>query len=347
MKAVDRFDRFQRKHRVVGFPLAVIYKFVDDQGGYLAALIAYYAFVSLFPLLLLGSTVLGTVLAGNPELQQQILDSALDQIPLLGPDLGDPENIGGGAIGLIVGFLGSLYGGLGVAVAMQNATNTAWAVPKNLRPDPIFARVRGLALLTTVGLAVLVITAVNVVRSAGYFGRVSGVVVFVAMVLLNIAVFVVAFRLATARPLTLFDVLPGAVAAGVIWQVLQTFGGVYIKYVVSRASVTNGVFAVVLGVLAFMYVAAILIVVCVEINVVRVGKLYPRALLTPFTDDVDLTEGDRLTYTGQAEAQRSKGFEEIDVSFDGPRDGDSPSGDSPSGDSPSGDSPSGDHSGSA
>lgn len=298
----------------------MIYKFVDDQGGYLAALIAYYAFVSLFPLLLLASTILGIVLAGNPQLQQQILDSALSQIPIIGGEVGEPEKIGGGTLGLVVGVLGSLYGGLGVAVAVQNAMNTAWAVPKNLRPDPIFARVRGLALLSTVGVAVLAITAVNVVSSAGYFGRISGIVVLAVVVVLNVAVFVVAFRLATARSLSLTDVLPGAIVAGVIWQLLQTFGGVYIKYVVSRASITNGVFAVVLGLLAFMYVAAILVVIAVEINVVRVDKLYPRALLTPFTDDVDLTEGDKLTYTGQAEAQRSKGFEEIEVTFDGPRD---------------------------
>lgn len=309
----------QRRHPVLGFPLAVIYKFVDDQGGYLAALIAYYAFVSLFPLLLLASTILGIVLAGNPELQQQILDSALSQIPIIGQDVGEPERIGGGTLGLVVGVVGSLYGGLGVAVAVQNAMNTAWAVPKNLRPDPIFARVRGLALLSTVGVAVLAITAVNVASSAGYFGRISGVVVLVAVLMLNVVVFVVAFRLATARSLSLTDVLPGAIVAGVIWQLLQTFGGVYIKYVVSRASVTNGVFAVVLGVLAFMYIAAVLVVIAVEINVVRVDRLYPRALLTPFTDDVQLTEGDRLTYTGQAEAQRSKGFEEIEVTFDGPR----------------------------
>lgn len=325
MSAAGRLDRMQRKHPVLGFPLAVIYKFVDDQGGYLAALIAYYAFVSLFPLLLLASTILGIVLAGNPELQQQILDSALSQIPIIGSDVGEPDKIGGGTLGLVVGVLGSLYGGLGVAVAVQNAMNTAWAVPKNLRPDPIFARVRGMALLSTVGVAVLAITAVNVASSAGYFGAVSGAVVLAAVVVLNVIVFTIAFRLATARALSVADVLPGAVVAGVVWQLLQTFGGVYIKYVVSRASITNGVFAVVLGLLAFMYIAAALVVISVEINVVRVDKLYPRALLTPFTDDVQLTEGDRLTYTGQAEAQRSKGFEEIDVTFDGPR-GDDQSG---------------------
>ncbi len=310
-------DRVQRRHPVLGFPLAVIYKFVDDQGGYLAALIAYYAFLSLFPLLLLGSTILGIVLAGNPQLQQQILDSALSQIPIIGDEVGEPDKIGGGTLGLIIGVLGSLYGGLGVAVAVQNAMNVAWAVPKNLRPNPIRSRVRGLALLSTVGVAVLAITAVNVASSAGVFGSINGSVVLIASILLNIIVFTVAFRLATARDLSISNVLPGAIVAGVLWQILQTFGGVYIRYVVGRASITNGVFAVVIGLLAFMYIASVLIVFAVEIDVVRVEKLYPRSLLTPFTDDVILTEGDRLTYTGQAEAQRSKGFEEIEVTFDG------------------------------
>ncbi|MDJ0361261.1 YihY/virulence factor BrkB family protein [Rhodococcus sp. H29-C3] len=317
MSIAARVDRVQRRHPVLGFPLAVIYKFVDDQGGYLAALIAYYAFLSLFPLLLLGSTILGIVLAGDPRLQQQILDSALSQIPIIGDEVGEPDKIGGGNLGLIIGVLGSLYGGLGVAVAVQNAMNVAWAVPKNLPPNPIRSRVRGLALLSTVGVAVLAITAVNVASSAGVFGSVNGSVVLVASILLNTIVFTVAFRLATARDLSISNVLPGAIVAGVLWQILQTFGGVYIKYVVGRASITNGVFAVVIGLLAFMYIASVLIVFAVEIDVVRVEKLYPRSLLTPFTDDVILTEGDRLTYTGQAEAQRSKGFEEIEVTFDG------------------------------
>lgn len=320
MSVSDRLDRLQRRRPVLGYPIAVVYKFVDDQGGYLAALITYYAFVSLFPALLLFSTVLGIVLAGSPELQQQILNSALGQIPVIGDELGRPERIGGGTVGLVVGVLGSLYGGLGVAVALQNAMNTAWTVPKNLRPDPIRARVRGLGLLSTVGLAVLAITALNVLSAAGYFGPESGLVVFVVGTLFYVGVFVVAFRLATARPVSIPEVLPGAVVAGLIWQLLQTFGSVYVKYVVSNATVTNGVFAVVLGLLAFLYVTSVSIVMCIEINVVRVDRLFPRALLAPFTDDVELTEGDKLTYTGQAEAQRSKPFEDIDVTFvDPPR----------------------------
>ena len=288
MSVADRLDRLQRRRPVLGFPIAVVYKFVDDQGGYLAALITYYAFVSLFPALLLFSVILGIVLMGNPELQQQILNSALGQIPAIGEELGRPERIGGGTVGLTVGILGSLYGGLGVSVALQNAMNTAWAVPKNLRPDPIRARVRGLGLLSTVGLAVLAITALNVLSAAGYFGPESGLVVFVIGTLLYVGVFVVAFRLATVRAVSIGQVLPGAIAAGLTWQLLQTFGGVYVKYVAASATVTNGVFAVVLGLLAFLYVTSVSIVICIEINVVRVDRLFPRALLAPFTDDVEV-----------------------------------------------------------
>lgn len=100
-----------------------------------------------------------------------------------------------------------------------------------------------------------------------------------------------------------------------MWQLLQSFGVLYVGHVVKGASATNGVFAVVLGLVAFLYVTAVAVVLCAELNVVLADRLHPRALLTPFTDDVELTPGDRRAYTAQAEAQRSKGTEEIDVSF--------------------------------
>ena len=133
-------DRFQQKHTWAGFPIAVVYKYADDQGNYLAALITYYGFLSLFPLLLLLSTVLGFALAGNIELQQQILDSTLAQFPVIGEQLGDPQGLKSGGLGLIVGILGTVYGGMGVAQAMQNAMNIVWSVPRNKRPNPVVNR---------------------------------------------------------------------------------------------------------------------------------------------------------------------------------------------------------------
>ena len=89
--------------------------------------------------------------------------------------------------------------------------------------------------------------------------------------------------------------------------------------VVRDAGLAYGVFAIVLGLLAWIFLAALGVVVGVEINVVRAKRLYPRALLTPFTDDVDLTSADRRSYTDAAVAQRYKGFEQVVVSFDTPQ----------------------------
>lgn len=315
---MDRLDRLQRRHPVAGFPIAVVYKYVDDSGPFLAALITYYAFVSLFPLLLLSTTILGFVLAGNPELQQKVLDSALSQLPVVGEQLGDPQGLGGGTLGVVIGVLGALYGGLGVAQAVQHMMNTAWTVPRNDRPNPILARGRSLLLLATAGVAVLGTTALSTIGTggAGSFGALMRTLVLIASILINAVVFTFVFRLATTRKLTIRDVLPGALIAAILWQLLQTFGVTYVSRVMDTASAVNGVFALVLGLLAFLYLAAVFGVLCVEINVVRVDKLYPRALLTPFTDAVDLTAGDKRSYTGKAKAERLKGFETVHVTFD-------------------------------
>lgn len=316
MSLTTRLDGFQRRHPGAGFPIAVLYKYVDDSGGYLAALITYYGFLSLFPLLLLGSTILGFVLAGDPAAQQAVLHSALSQFPVIGTQLNEPGRLGGGATGVLVGGLGALYGGLGVAMAAQHAMNTAWTVPKNNRPNPIKGRVRALLLLATVGLAVLGTTVLSALGGgAGPFGAGLRLVALLASVLLNAVVFVLAFRIATARVLTARQVAPGAVTAAVVWQLLQSFGASYVNHVVKSASATNSVFALVLGLISFIYLASVAVVLCVEINVVRVDRLWPRALLTPLTDDVDLTSGDRRAYTDQAQAQRSKGFQDIDVRY--------------------------------
>jgi membrane protein len=315
-----RLDAFQRRHPWAGFPLAVLYKYVDDFGAYLAALLTYYAFVSLFPLLLLLSTILGFVLSGDGSLQHQVLTSVLDQIPVISQDLAEPKQIGGGLLGLFVGIVGSIYGGLGVAQAFQYATNTVWGVPRNNRPNPFKARGRSVLLLATAGLAFLGTTALSVVGTsgAGALGIALKLVALAASVAVNVSVFIFAFRFAAARPLSIRDVAPGAIAAAVTWQLLQSFGVIYVNHVVRHASATNAVFALVLGMLAFLYLSAMTVLLCMEINVVRVSRMHPRSLLTPFTDNVILTMGDRRAYSRQAKAQRSKGFQRIEVNFDPP-----------------------------
>jgi membrane protein len=321
MSLTARLDHFQRRRTGIGFSLAVIYKFGDDSGTYLAALLTYYGFVSFFPLLLIFSTVLGFVLRGNPDLQHQLLNSALQQFPVIGPQLATPEKLGGGIVGLVVGLLVSIYGGLGIAQAVQYAMNTAWAVPRHRRPNPFAARGRSLLLLSTGGLAVLCTSVLSALGSSGgAFGAEFGagwhvLLTGIAMVV-NAVVFMLVFKLATPRALTVRQVAPGAIAAAVAWQLLESFGGRYVGHVVKSASAPNAVFALILGLLAFFNLAALAFVLCVEINVVRVDKLYPRSLLTPFTDDVQLTRGDERVYADAARSQSAKGFERVEVRFD-------------------------------
>ena len=315
----DKIDAYQQTHRRAGFPIAVLYKFLDDNGGHLAALITYYGFLSLFPLLYLGTSVLGLILQGNPVAQQAVLHSALSQFPAVGKELARPEHLGGGTLGLILGTIGALYGGLGVTVAVQSAMNTAWSVPRNLRPNPLAARGRGLLLLLTVGLTILG-TTVLVALGGGAAGNEPAVrALFIASsVGLNAVAFTIGFRIATARRLTTRNVLPGACAAAISWEIIQLVGKRYITRVVAHTSATNSVFALVLGLIAFLYLEAVTVMLCVVANAVRVDKLWPRSLLTPLTDAVILTPGDERAYTAQAKAQRAKGFQQIDVTFDKP-----------------------------
>ena len=321
MTLTERLDRFQQRHPQAGFPLAVVYKYADDQGNYLAALITYYAFLALFPLLLLASSILGFVLQGNEQLQQQILDSALRQFPIIGDQLGQPEGLRGSGTAVVVGVVGSIYGALGVAQAAQNAMNIAWAVPRNRRPNPFAARLRSTLLLGTAGLAILGTTMLSALgSSAGAFGSEIGaglrLLAAGLSMALNGVIFVLLFRLSTVHPHSLRQAAPGAIGAAVLWQLLQLVGAAYVGHVVREANATNGVFALVLGLIAWIYLGAVTVVLGAEINVVRARQLYPRALLSPFTDNVDLTKADQDAYTDYAEAQRTKGFESVEVTFE-------------------------------
>lgn len=316
-RLTTRLDKVQRRHPRAAFPLGVVYKYADDFGGYLAALLTYYAFMSLFPLLLLASSVLGFVLRGNPQLQHDVLQSALAEFPVIGDQLHRPGRLGGGTAGIVVGVIGALYGSLGAAQALQYTMNTAWSVPRNNRPNPLKARGRSLVLVAAGGLALLASTGLSAIGTSnvGSFGWLLRAFTIAGSMAINVAVFLVAFRVATTRELRTRELAPGAISLAILWQLLQSFGVTYTNHVIRHANATNGVFAIVLGLVSFLYLAAVATVLCVEINVVRVERLYPRALLTPFTDNVSLTRGDRKAYRAQAQAQRAKGFERVDVSF--------------------------------
>lgn len=321
MGATARLDDFQRRHGWLGFPLGVVYKFVDDQAGYLAALITYYGFVSLFPMLLLLVSLLGFTLQSNPGLQQALLGSALQQFPIVGPQLQQNlDSLHGSRPAVILGILGAVYGGLGVSVAIQSAFNRVWAVPRYARPDPVLSRIRGLLLFALLGGLVLITTALSAVgpvaASLGYGGITVRIAAVVVAMIANMGAFLIAFRVLTARDIRLADLVPGAVCAGIAVQMLQIGGALFVRNVLSGASQTYGVFGLVLGLLAYLYLQAVTVVFCAEINAVRARRLWPRSLLTPFVDDVALTPADRASYRSYLGAERFKSFERVQTSFD-------------------------------
>ncbi len=312
-------DRGQQRSSVLGFPIAVVYKYSDDQGNYLAAIIAYYAFIAIFPLLLLGSSILGFVLQGNPGLQERVLDSALSQFPIIGDQLGRPEGLKGSAAGVVIGFLVALYGALGLGTAIQNALNIAWAVPRNKRPNPILLRLRSLGLLATAGVALLAVSLASALSQATVFGeRIASyrwpiVLLTVAVITLVLALLM---QLGVAGTHQLRRSLPGALVIGVLWQTLQTVGTAYVTGVLGETSEMNQTFALVLGLVGLLWIAAVMGMIGIEVNVVLARRLWPRALLTAFTDNVELTEADRRAYTSYVRAQRHKRFQDISVRYD-------------------------------
>lgn len=302
----------------------MIYKFADDRGSYLSALVTYYAFVSLFPLLLLFYSAMGFFLQGHPALRSDLNHSVLDRFPGIGSQLGNSiTSFHGSGVALAVGIVGTLYGGLGAMQAAQTGFNQIYGVPRNKQPNPLKSRLRSLGLLALLGGGVLISTGLTVVLTTasdslhlGVAARVGGYVLNYAV---NVALFSAGFQLLTARDLRVREVLEGGMVAAGLWMLLQTFGSSYISHSFTHDKHLYGVFAIVLATLAWLYLQSVILMLSAEINVVVHHRLWPRALLTPFTDNVQLTEADRRAYELYAKTQRFKGFERVTAEFDAER----------------------------
>jgi membrane protein len=288
---LQRLDRFQQRHEWAAFPFGVFKKYGDDQGGNLAALITYYGFLSLFPLFLVLITVLAYVLQGNTHLQKTIVNSALADFPVLGDQIKhNVHSLRGSGLALIVGLLIALYGGLGVANAAQNAMNRIWEVPMRARPG-FFPRIaRSLGLIGTIGIAVLATMVVNAIASASVYAWLRSIAIIVPLIF-DVGLFLLAFRVLTAREVPWREHLPGAIVAAIGYEILQLLGGWYVAHMLRGTSQSYGLFAFVLGLLAWIYLQTQVVLLAAEVNVVRRDRLWPRSLAPP-----PLTEADVRAY---------------------------------------------------
>jgi membrane protein len=312
-RAVRAADALQQRHAWLAVPVAVWKKFGDDQAGNLAALIAYYSFVAIFPLLLVLVTVLNIVLKNDPGLQRRLLNSALSQYPVIGQQLGHIGPLTQTGLPLVVGLLGTFFGARGVAAAIQNALNAVWEIPFARRPGFPWSWLRSLGLMVVIGLGLVFTSFLSAAASGGaarilpgHWATVALVVSTVAALLVSlvvsIGVFWLAFRLGTAPEIGWRQLRLGALIGGVIWQILQYAGGYFVSHQLAHASPLYGTFAVVIGLVAWLYLEAELTLYAVEINVVVAYRLWPRSVAPP-----PYTEQDRQAFRLYAQTEeRSK-----------------------------------------
>ncbi len=314
MNAIKRLlraaDRAQQGRPWLAVPIATWKKFGDDQAGNLAALIAYYAFASIFPLLLVLVTVLDIVLKNDPELRAKVLDSALSQYPVIGTQLLPEHGLQQTGLALAIGLILTVLAARGVASAAQNAMNSVWEVPILRRPGFPWDLLRSLGLILIIGPGVIVTVVLS--SLAGGTGHViSGAGAYIAAtavsLALNVGLFWLGLRMATASEVRTRDLLLSAVLAAVAWQVLQSVGGYFVGHQLKSSS-AYGVFGIVLGLLAWFYLQAQITLYVVELNVVRVHRLWPRSL-----DPPPLTDADVRAYELYARAEQRREEIEVDI----------------------------------
>ncbi len=312
LSPVKRFDAFQQRHTALAVPMAVVKKFGDDGAGNLAALVAYYAFFSLFPLLLVFITILGFVLHGHPHEISSIENSVKKNFPEFNTLL-QFNKIKGSGIALIIGIVTSLLSGLGVTAAAQNALDTVWAVPKKDRPNFLQGKGRGLALLFSLGTLFILATLLSGIVTGGFGGVFTKILGLALSYLANCALFFVAFRFMTAKTVGTRDLRDGILLAALFWTVLQALGGIYVKHVLGGLSSSYGSVATVLGLLVFLHLGAQLTLYAAELNTVLRRHLYPRSLMGPPVEPAD-----QATLAAIAKVEERNDIEHVEVTFTEP-----------------------------
>jgi YihY family inner membrane protein len=324
-KALRRADAIQQRHTPTAVFFGVIKKFGDDNGGALVSNLAYTGFVSVFPLLLILVTVVVNVAAGDPSLRSQVIRGATMQFPLIGKQLA--SNIHGlkraTASSLTVGLLLLVWGVTKLAQAGLFTMEQVWNVPGPDRPGYFPRLGRSVLFLAILALGVIISTLLAGLVTYGHHAFVIRVLAQCLAAFANVGLYYAGFRVLTPKAVRPRQLIPGAVAGGLFWTVLQAFGA-YLVHHDLRSDSVYGIFATVLGLVAWIYFGAQAATYAAEINVVLAHKLWPRAMVQP-----PLTEADRASMALQALQNRRRPEQQVEVSFS-----DRPGGASPPADAP-------------
>ena len=243
------------------------------QSGRNASLLAFFFFLSIFPLLLVATTILGFVLQDNPDLQQRIVNGSLDNIPVLGQQLADdPSSLDGSIWVLVVGLVTALWSATKAFVGLQVAQDDIWEVDIDEREPMHVQRGRAILGMVIIGVAqvgTLVLTAI--VNAAGLPGM-SRILLLIAGLVVNVVVIAFMYRFLTAASPTWTDVWPGALSAGIAFSLLQYFGAGIVKRITDNAGDTYGQFALVLGLVTWLGFLAISALMSAELNAAIVRR---------------------------------------------------------------------------
>lgn len=310
---IERVDGYQRRHPWLGFPIGVVKKFGDDDAGKQAALIAYYAFFSIFPLMLVMVTLLGFFLGKSSHLADEVVHSVISRFPIIGNQVKqNVHSLKGSGIALAIGIVGALWGGMGVVQAAQGAMDAVWHVPRKERPNFIKSRTRALVLLLVLGAGVVGSVVLTSLATAGTGHSIwTKALALVISTVVNFAVFLAAMKLLTVADVSWGQLLPGAVVAAVAGIVLQAIGGYIVGHTFQNASNTYGFFGVVIAMLSWIYLQAQVFLLAAEVNTVRAYRVWPRGL-----DADDPTDGDKLVLKGLAQTEERREDEDVDVEFE-------------------------------
>ena len=275
----DRLDRVQRRYPVFGFPFGVYKRYGEDHGGWLGAIITYYGFFALTPLLLVFVTVMTIVFDDNPTLLNRILDAVWSQLPFVGEDMKESvKPIAGDPLVVAVAMAVTLWGATNVMKACQDTLNRMWGVPRYRRPGFIAKLWRSIAVFALLGLGVIgtaVITGLTLGLKLPLLSAIAtGIGTFVANTVITLGL----FRLLIARQLTLRQVLPGALMVGAGTYLLTLAGALYVQRVVSEASSLYGSFGAMVGLFAWIALLVQVFVYATLVDVVRAERLWPRSL---------------------------------------------------------------------
>ena len=273
----DRIAGLEARYSSVAIVMDVQRKYRAERAGYLAATIAYYAFLSIFPLMLVFVTLLGYALEGDAERQRRLLDSALADFPVLGAQLrSNVHPLQGNGLALAIGIGIALWAGTGVCLALEYASDRIWGIPSKRRSNYVIARLRALVWIAVLGVVTLVGAVIGgLSASTVSYGALARIAALGVSLALSVTVFTTAFRVLTSASPTVREVLPGALIAAFAWEVLLTIGGYYVAHQLRNASDTYGTFAFVIVLLGWLYLAAMIVVLATELNVVLARRRMP------------------------------------------------------------------------